>query len=491
VRDRNQSFTYDSVNRIARGQSSGTHWGETFTIDAWGNLTNETGIAGKTSHEGLNTSAGTNNQLSGFGYDAAGNMTSNGSASYVYDAENRLVWTSGYRYLYDGDGDRVEKCVAATSATACPTSGTNGTLYWRNLASETLDESDLSGNMLEEYNYFNGQRVARRDVSTNAVHFYFSDHLGSHGVVENATGSACEQDIDYYPYGGVQNDYCPNVPQNYKFTGKERDSESGLDYFGARHHASSLGRFMTVDPSGLSIDGFNPQSWNRYTYVLNNPLRLVDRNGKWPTETHNQIIDAAFPGLSVGQRSELKRISAWVDRIPGGQTKAHNHEHAMKSPGEDPTAAKHAIDQNIQNHEQAAQRAQGGTPLHASEINNAALDEFGQALHPVTDRTSPAHTDANGNPRDWNGLPTWPSEVSAMKEHNAEEATYTSEQFETAVVAAQQAFKNTFGDAAFQDATTIPGDGDMADELLQDCDATKSCDPMEPHDQDNPTPEKN
>ena len=44
--------------------------------------------------------------------------------------------------------------------------------------------------------------------------------------MENATGSACEQDIDYYPYGGVQNDYCPNVAQNYKFTGKERDAES-------------------------------------------------------------------------------------------------------------------------------------------------------------------------------------------------------------------------------------------------------------------------
>jgi RHS repeat-associated protein len=116
------------------------------------------------------------------------------------------------------------------------------------------------------------------------VHYYFSDHLGSHGVIYSQTGTTCEQDIDYYPYGGVENDYCAGsgVSQNYKFTGKERDPESGLDYFGARHHASALGRFMSVDPSRLSIERFNPQSWNRYTYVYNNPLKLVDHNGKWP-----------------------------------------------------------------------------------------------------------------------------------------------------------------------------------------------------------------
>jgi RHS repeat-associated protein len=224
-----------------------------------------------------------------FTYDAAGNMITNGSTSYIYDAENRLIWTSGYLYVYDGDGDRVEKCVAATSTTPCPTSGTNGTLYWRGRGSDTLDETDLSGNVVEEYIYFNGQRVARREVSgsggTIAVHYYFSDHLGSHGVVENATASACEQDVDYYPYGGEENDYCSTqVAQHYKFTGKERDSESGLDMFGARYYGSSLGRFMTPDwaakPITVPYANFgNPQSLNLYSYVENNPLTLVDTDG--------------------------------------------------------------------------------------------------------------------------------------------------------------------------------------------------------------------
>ena len=274
---RTENFTYDPLNRIASGYSSGTQWGETFTIDSWGNLTNRAGVTGKTSYEPLNTSAGTNNQLSGYGYDVAGSMTSNGSTLYVYDAENRLVWTSGYKYVYDGNGDRVEKCVVATSTTACPTSGTNGTLYWRNVDGGTLDESDLSGNASEEYIFLDSQRIARRDVSTNFMHYYFSDHLGSHGVVENATGSTCEQDIDYYPYGGVEQDYCGTVGQNYKFTDKERDTESGLDNFEARYLGSSLGRFMSPDPLGGHQE--DPQTLNKYAYVRNNPTSLTDPTG--------------------------------------------------------------------------------------------------------------------------------------------------------------------------------------------------------------------
>jgi RHS repeat-associated protein len=66
----------------------------------------------------------------------------------------------------------------------------------------------------------------------------------------------------------------------YKFTGKERDTESGLDYFGARYYASSMGRFMSPDPSGLYYaDQTNPQSFNLYAYALNNPLKFIDPTG--------------------------------------------------------------------------------------------------------------------------------------------------------------------------------------------------------------------
>jgi RHS repeat-associated protein len=283
---RSQSFNYDSLNRLANGQqTTGTQWGESYTIDAWGNMTAIGSYNGKP-HESLSTSALPNNQLSGFGYDAAGNMTSNGSTSYIYDAENRLIAdpSAGYSYIYDGDGQRVEKCTEVNTPGACASNAT-GTLYWRGLDSETLRETDLAGNLLNNYIFFNGQRVARSD-SLGAVHYYFSDQVGSHAVVENATGTVCEQDIDYYPYGGVEDDYCSGsgVVQNYKFTGKERDGESNLDYFGARHYDNALGRFMqpdwSRDPDPIPYADYeNPQTLNLYQYVENNPLNAWDPDG--------------------------------------------------------------------------------------------------------------------------------------------------------------------------------------------------------------------
>jgi hypothetical protein len=142
---RSQNFIYDSLNRVQQAYSSGAHWGETFGpsatnpgvppttsgIDAWGNLTNRSGVTGKSQTEPLSTLAETNNRLSGVGYDPAGNMTSNGSSSYVYDDENRLIATAGTSYLYDGDGQRVEKCIEGTipgmfAASATGTSSRRG-----------------------------------------------------------------------------------------------------------------------------------------------------------------------------------------------------------------------------------------------------------------------------------------------------------------------------------------------------------------------------
>jgi RHS repeat-associated protein len=254
-------------------------------------------------------------------------MTGYGTASYVYDAENRLIATAGYSYIYDGDGQRVEKCTEGATPGACA-SGATGTLYWRGLSSDALSETDLAGTVQNTYVFFGGQRVARRD-SAGAIHYYFSDHLGSHGVVENATGTACEQDIDYYPYGGAENDYCnsTSVPQNYKFTGKERDSESGLDYFGARHNTSILGRFMTPDPLLSSGRPGSPQSWNRYAYVQNNPLGRIDPSGlydfKNTCSSSDKACNAAFTQTQTNVRNMYAATQAAYDKaVKNGDTKA-------------------------------------------------------------------------------------------------------------------------------------------------------------------------
>ena len=65
------------------------------------------------------------------------------------------------------------------------------------------------------------------------------------------------------------------------FTGKERDVDTGLDYFGARYYAGAQGRFTSPDPLLNSGRPWEPQSWNRYAYTLNNPLKYVDPDGLW------------------------------------------------------------------------------------------------------------------------------------------------------------------------------------------------------------------
>jgi len=110
------------------------------------------------------------------------------------------------------------------------------------------------------------------------VHYYHGDHLGSARLITDNSGNQTWS-ATYLPFGQEWN---PQPTTNhYKFTGKERDSESGLDNFGARYDSSQYGRFMTPDPgnaSGLShMD--DPQSWNGYAYARNNPLSYTDPSG--------------------------------------------------------------------------------------------------------------------------------------------------------------------------------------------------------------------
>ncbi len=101
----------------------------------------------------------------------------------------------------------------------------------------------------------------------------------------------------------------------YKFTGKERDSETGLDYFGARYYGSTMGRFTSPDPAMRSAHLSDPQTWNRFSYVRNNPLIYVDDDGK--------ELSLA-PGLSKGDAARIKKALVEVYRKPGGARRIEN-----------------------------------------------------------------------------------------------------------------------------------------------------------------------
>ncbi len=107
------------------------------------------------------------------------------------------------------------------------------------------------------------------------------------------TATLC-YDADFYPYGGERPPIVNTCSQNYKFTGKERDSESGLDNFAARFNSSSLGRFVSPDPEGSGSRQQNPQTWNMYGYAGNNPLYNIDPDGR----SYDVCIDNGNGGMN-------------------------------------------------------------------------------------------------------------------------------------------------------------------------------------------------
>jgi RHS repeat-associated protein len=126
-------------------------------------------------------------------------------------------------------------------------------------------------------------------LPSGAVSYYFSDHLKTTDIVTDALGNI-KNESDFYPWGG-ELQFLANDTNHYKFTGKERDSETGLDYFGARYYSNGLGRFITPDWSATPVpvpyaDLTDPQTLNQYAYVINCPVCRADRDGHdWPSWT--------------------------------------------------------------------------------------------------------------------------------------------------------------------------------------------------------------
>jgi RHS repeat-associated protein len=195
----------------------------------------------------------------GFSYDASGNLLTDGRNTYTWNAESEIKSAASVNYTYDGDGDRVQK--------------SNGKLYWYGTGSDPLMETDLSGKLTDEYVFFGGKRIARRDSSNNVV-YYVADHLGTSRVVASSTGAILDQS-DFYPFGG-ERVLSASSGNTYKFEGKERDTESNNDDLGARYYSSQFGRWLSPDWSAIPApvpyaNLTNPQTLNLYAMVSDNP----------------------------------------------------------------------------------------------------------------------------------------------------------------------------------------------------------------------------
>jgi RHS repeat-associated protein len=176
-------------------------------------------------------------------------------------------------YDYDGEGRRVRHQHQTWNGSAFVT------------ASYTLYVYDAFGKLAAEY----GAEKTNADCTTC---YFTTDALGSTRLVTDQNGNAKAR-FDYLPFGqelgtlngranvlcGAASCYSQTGASTQKFTGKERDAETGLDYFLARYNAAAQGRFTSPDPLLNSGRPSDPQSWNRYAYASNNPLRYTDPTG--------------------------------------------------------------------------------------------------------------------------------------------------------------------------------------------------------------------
>lgn len=326
---RQQVYDYDQLNRVKKGsevnQSNGAlHWQQAFIYDRFGNRNFD--VAQTTPAmlgSNLAVDQTTNRYASGQGsilYDAAGNVKRDFDGhTFAYDGENHQTsYDAGTAsYSYDGDGRRVKK--VSGSAT-------------------TIFVYDAMGQLIAEYSTSTPQ-------GSGGTSYLTSDSLGTPRVITDTNG-AVKSRHDYLPFGeeisvGVGG---RTVGQKYvfgvgddgvrqKFTGYERDSETGLDYAQARYYSNVQGRFTSADPllsSGIAND---PQSWNRYSYTLNNPLNLIDpdgkltrtddyrtsRNGSISTELTNDSFDRFYVEDSNGNynlEAQLERNADGLVQFP-------------------------------------------------------------------------------------------------------------------------------------------------------------------------------
>jgi RHS repeat-associated protein len=260
---RTVSYTYDQVNRLSTAQTASS-WGDSYVYDPWGNLLQKNVNLGTAENMLLTMNSKNQVETPGFTYDGAGNATWDTGNALKFDAESRMTPVSGATYTYDGDDRRVQR--------------SDGTLLWVDDSHEPLSVGTTSG-ITQDYVFLNGKRIAFVPISSGHAYYYLSDHLGSDTVVAGGDGKSIQWEADYFPFGAQRAVLTNLVSNPYQFTGYEYDSGSGYNYAVARYEAGRWGRFQSPDPYLGSADITNPQSLNRYSYVLNQVTRFFDPLG--------------------------------------------------------------------------------------------------------------------------------------------------------------------------------------------------------------------
>jgi RHS repeat-associated protein len=263
---RSIAYTYDALNRLSTAVTTGStnypKWGLSFTYDRYGNRTAQTVTAGTAPSNSVVVSATTNHiTTSGYAYDLNGNMTNDAVNTITYDGENRLVSSSGSggsgTYSYRASGLRAVK-VSGGTTTVYLFDGNNDIAEYTN------------GILANEHVYSGNQRLA--SYLSGTLYYQAGDHLSSRVILDSSGNIAGQK--GHFSFG---EDWYMTALTNRHFTSYERDAESSNDNAQHRFYVNRLGRFSATDP--MPGGGQNPQRFNRYNYVYNDPVNRHDPTG--------------------------------------------------------------------------------------------------------------------------------------------------------------------------------------------------------------------
>lgn len=288
-----QRVGYDAVGRLSlaaehRGDNGALTYRAHYTYDRFGNRFQNGGQNSNVSYTPVTPAdidAATNRFTSAVTYDGAGQVTADGKfrgMQYRYDASGRMVWAdttaggSETTAVYDGLGRRVQTVVGGQ---------TRRMVY------------DIFGQLIAEY--------GAAPVGAGGLKYLAADAQGSTRVVTDGAGNVVARH-DYLPFGedvgagaGRRTEaqkYNAPDPTRQLYTGNERDDGTGLDHTWWRKYEHRSGRWTTPDPYGGSMSAEDPQSFNRYAYVGNDPVNRVDPTGLY---YDSLVYDIGFFGARV------------------------------------------------------------------------------------------------------------------------------------------------------------------------------------------------
>lgn len=298
-----ESYGYDALNRISSFNEAAGWW-QTYESGRYGNRL----VTGGHDHDSTSTPQSfddSTNKITGGLWSfkdppatgpETGNLTRDGAGdTMTYNLDNLQTAFNGASYQYDGEGHRVTKYAVGVT---------------------TVFVYNAFGQLIAEY----GSSSEPADTK-----YLTADHLGSTRVITD-DAQATKARYDYLPFGGeipagvagrtTEMGYTSVADSTtQRFSGKERDAESNLDYFGARYFSGAQGRFTSPDPLLNSGRPGNPQTWNRYSYALNNPLRIVDPTGLYNVVSHCTSDQRDYKACVSAENQGATRLRKGIEQL--------------------------------------------------------------------------------------------------------------------------------------------------------------------------------